>query len=491
MSANLAAMLYATLAIGIAVLVLPGATFAETKVRSLAVWFLSAALLFFLDDALLIFAFLFIILAVLASILPAQRVAFFILAAPAVPFYVQQYLPFPGINYLTLLDYYRVASFTLLLPLLFLPRPADLPRIGWTLTDSCVALYVLYTSTMVGGAENFTSGLRFLLDQSLLVAAPYFALTRAVRRPEDVDRCIRAFIVASAILAAIALIATSKQWDFYRFKEPPSQAALPDFRAGFLRIAATANTHSLGFHLAACIVLLEYLKTRIPFGFLRLWGLRAMLFGGLYLTGSRGAIAALLTAAGVYVVLSVRSSGLRWALTIAIAGGAWAAGTWLLSGDSAKFDPYGTFDYRQQLLATSLQYIADNPLFGSVHFIRSGRFDALVQGQGIIDITNLYLQVALRFGLIGLTLFFLPFLLTLYRLAFTKRDSAIEPGVDRMRFTICALIAGWLVLIATTSDVGLTLHLGLVLLALARPLMPSKSRAPQPSTTPAAVGASR
>ena len=491
MSANLAAMLYATLAIGLAMLVLPGEALAENKIRGPAVWFLSALLLFFFDDTLLIFLFLFIILAVLSSTAPAQRVAFFILAAPAFPFYLQEYLPFPGINYLTLLDYYRVASFTLLVPLLFIPRPPDLPRIDWTLTDSCVAVYVLYTSAMVCGAENFTSGLRFLIDQLLLVAAPYFALTRAVRRPEDVDTCIRAFLVASAILAVIALAATSKQWDFYRFKEPPSPAALPDFRAGFLRIAATANTHSLGFHLAACIVLLEYLKTRIPFGFLRLWGLRIMLSGGLYFTGSRGTITALITAIGVYVVLSVRSSGLRWILVIAMAVGAAAAGSWLLSGDSAEFDPYGTFDYRQQLLITSLQYIADHPLLGSVHFIRSGRFDALIQGQGIIDITNLYLQVALRFGLIGLTLFFLPFLLTLYRLAFTKRDNMVEPGVDRMRFTLCAIVTGWLVLIATTSDVGLTLHLGLVLLALARPLVPSKSRAPQPSTAQAALGASR
>ena len=50
-----------------------------------------------------------------------------------------------------------------------------------------------------------------------------------------------------------------------------------------------------------------------------------------------------------------------------------------------------------------------------------------------------------------------------------------------MRSTVAALLIGWLVLIATTSDVGLTLHLGLVLLALSRSLAYKPTQAPQGS----------
>lgn len=482
MSPNLAAMLYATLAIGLAVLALPGEAFGGNRIRGLAAWFLAAFALLFLNDALLTFLAMFVILLALAPFAPERRAAFFIVVAPAFPLYVQQYLPFPGINYLTLLDYYRVASFALLFPLLFVPRSKELPSLAWRISDSCVVGYVLYTSAMVGQGENFTSGLRFLLDQLLLIAAPYFAISRAAPRRQDVEICLRAFLAASVILGAVAVMATLKQWDFYRLKEPLTPLTLPEYRGGFLRIAATINTHSLGFHLAACIVLLEYLKTSIAFGMIRLWGLRAMLLAGLFFTASRGAATALMTAAGAYAVLSVRGSGLRWLLVVGMAGSAWVGATWLLSGDSTQFDAYGTFDYRQQLLTTSLRYISEHPLFGDVHFLQSGDFNALVQGQGIIDITNLYLQVALKYGLIGFALFFTPFMLTLYRLSFTaEHDADGVAGLHRMRSTVAALLIGWLVLIATTSDVGLTLHLGLVLLALGRALAYKHSKAPQGS----------
>jgi len=484
MSANLAAMLYATIAMGLAAMVLPADAFGGNRIRGLAAWFLAALALLFLNDALITFLFMFVILLALAPFAPERRAAFFIIVAPAFPLYVQQYLPFPGINYLTLLDYYRVASFALLFPLLFVPRSRDAPSLAWTLSDSCVVGYVLYTSAMVGEGENFTSGLRFLLDQLLLVAAPYFAISRAAIRRQDVETCLRAFLVASAILAAVAIIATLKRWDFYRYKETLSPLTLPEYRGGFLRIGATINTHSLGFHLAACVVLLEYLKTSMAFGMIRLWGLRAMLLAGLFFTASRGATTALITAAGGYVVLSVRSSVIRWLLVVGMAGAAWIGATWLLSGDSAEFDTYGTFDYRQQLLSTSLRYISEHPFFGDIHFLQSGEFNALVQGQGIIDITNLYLQVALKYGLVGFALFFMPFALTLYRLSFVAHDGADDlggGGVHRMRSAVAALLIGWLVLIATTSDVGLTLHLGLVLLALGRSLAYKPTQAPQGS----------
>jgi hypothetical protein len=109
--------------------------------------------------------------------------------------------------------------------------------------------------------------------------------------------------------------------------------------------------------------------------------------------------------------------------------------------------------------------------------MRSGKFDSLIQGQGIIDITNLYLLVALRFGLLGLTLFFVPFMVTIYKLVFTEYS---DPGgetrkLQHMRTVICSLLAGWLVLVVTTSDVGLTLHLGILLVALGHGLTQTRA----------------
>jgi O-antigen ligase len=46
-----------------------------------------------------------------------------------------------------------------------------------------------------------------------------------------------------------------------------------------------------------------------------------------------------------------------------------------------------------------------NPWFGSENYKQTPAMQSLVQGQGIIDIVNAYLQVALDKGLVGLALF--------------------------------------------------------------------------------------
>lgn len=104
-------------------------------------------------------------------------------------------------------------------------------------------------------------------------------------------------------------------------------------------------------------------------------------------------------------------------------------------------------------------------------------FDHLLQGQGIIDVTNLYLQVALTFGLVGLALFACVFVLPalstglmLFRLRRThlsatsaRNSSSISEQETWFRAAAVAVAcsAGWLFLVATTSDVGLTVHLGI------------------------------
>jgi O-antigen ligase len=64
-----------------------------------------------------------------------------------------------------------------------------------------------------------------------------------------------------------------------------------------------------------------------------------------------------------------------------------------------------TVTYRQQLLKISIYVIFQNPFFGAFDFMYSPAMQELKQGQGIIDIVNTYVGVALRSGLIGLSLF--------------------------------------------------------------------------------------
>jgi O-antigen ligase len=136
-------------------------------------------------------------------------------------------------------------------------------------------------------------------------------------------------------------------------------------------------------------------------------------------------------------------------------------------------------------------------LFGGYMFYRNKSFEVLIQGQGIIDITNLYLQVALHYGLIGLGLFFTILLAPLSvltgralrraerapaREVKNTEEDAASPEWRGAAGVVVGILAGWLFLVATTSDVGLTVHIGVVLAAMAQGLCDlSKARVVGPS----------
>jgi len=546
MGANLAATVYAWIGQSFALFLLPRSVARSERLRAIAVWAPAALLLFFLQDPLILFALVFFLMLALAPLDLTERAAFFLVVAPCLPIYLQAPLPFPGINFLINLTHYKVAAIALLLPLLVVKNKKD-PAFAFSIADASLLGYIVYTAFIVGDTLNATSGLRFLIDQTLILAFPYFALRFAIANLEDFDKCLRGFLIASILLAGITLVATAKQWDFYRLYELESIMKVPDFRDGLIRIGATANTHSLGYHLALCLLFLEYLKRRMHFGFIHLLGLRAVFLASIFVTGSRGAMVGLALAFSTYVICTIRSRAQRWTLYAIMIAGLVAGVTWLLVGDFSQIDPHGTFAYRQKLVTTSIDYILENPFFGDYNYLTSGKFDNLVQGQGIIDVTNLYLQVGLHYGLIGLVLFFsvilfswfglrkrsgvqnvpipavadtnlsrlsafviilivVPILiivsmviigfsnphlpndlffsfigllllalivfLTAFSMPKVKTPPASSSGqyldIIHARCVLAGGTVGWLCLVATTSDVGMTVHLGIMLAAFSR-----------------------
>lgn len=80
--------------------------------------------------------------------------------------------------------------------------------------------------------------------------------------------------------------------------------------------------------------------------------------------------------------------------------------------------------YRERLLDNSLIVIERNLWFGSFDFRKTPEMQSMVQGQGIIDIVNTYLNLALRFGVVGLALFVAFFASALLSLRKTLRTFA-------------------------------------------------------------------
>lgn len=473
-----AGVAYVWLAQGLAFLLMPRAIAFDFRLRALLFWAVTAPLVLLVEQPMITLLVAGLLLLLLSPTSTNDRTAFFIVAVPAVPVSMFAMIPFPGINYLTSITHYKLAALILLLPVLLSRRHREEPAAGFAgPVGAALLIYVAYTAALISTPQGFTAAMRFAVDQILLLAFPFFAILRSLRRPKDIERLFQAILVVSLILAMVALVSNLKHWDIY------AVGALlgSESRDGILRINATSGTHSLAFNLAAGLLVLEYLKRRLQLSWLYLNLMRAILFLGMLTTDSRGALMGLLIAFCVYTVFILRSNWLRSALLIALFAGGAGAAIWLARGNVGDYDLHGTFAYRQELLRTSVDYILKHPLFGDREFLQSGAFDHLRQGQGIIDITNMYLQVALNYGLMGLAIFAGAFVLPVVKagrkvlrvvrsnphVLIKRHDQAMSDNEIWYRATAVsvAMGVGWLALIATTSDVGLTLHLGVVFAA--------------------------
>lgn len=479
MGSPLAAIAYVWLAQAIAFLLVPWTVPLGVRVRAVAFWAAVAPIIFVFQNPLGTLFMAATVLLVLAPLSPVKRTAFFLAVAPAVPVFIFAPLPFPGINYLIDISHYKLASLFLLLPVL-LASGARFGSMG--APGIFLIIYILYAALLAGAGTNVTGGLRFLMDYVLILALPYFAFRRVLTDVDDMDTFFQYFLAASVILAVVALVSLFKRWDIYgSFSFFPSEV-----RGGSLRINTTISTHSMAFHLACAIIILEYLKHRIAIGWLQLNAIRVVLLVAMTTADSRGALLGLAVSAFTYFLIVLNNAAARgllfFALTIGSGVGAW----WLVQGDVTTYDAYGTFSYRQELFWTSVKYIMDHPIFGDVNFLSSGAFDHLLQGQGIIDITNLYLQVALSFGLLGLLLFgfvfIFPSLSTGWMLLRCNPNASAEMETwFRATAVTVAVMAGWFFLIATTSDTGLTLHFGVVFAALCNALRAARPIRPIPA----------
>lgn len=111
-------------------------------------------------------------------------------------------------------------------------------------------------------------------------------------------------------------------------------------------------------------------------------------------------------------------------------------------------------EYREQLIANSLIVIKRNLWFGSVDYMETPEMEAMRQGEGIIDLVNTYIQVALKAGLVGVALFasFFGFVLVgIYRAMRTIGDR--EDEIYLLGRALLAALAGTLLIIFTVSSI--------------------------------------
>lgn len=386
---------------------------------------------------------------------------FLLFAVPPAPAVIPG---FGGINYLFSIDHLRLLSLAVLLPTcLKLHAESEVGPFGKLACDRYVGAYLIFLFALQLNATTFTDALRNLFYVVTDILLPYYAASRSMRGIEEFRDALMAFVVACLVLVPIAVFELAKHWLLYvaLINAQGVDWAMAGYllRGGSLRAQASAGQPiALGYVMAVAAGLHAFLRTSLP---PVIWHLGMLaLIAGMIAPQSRGPWVGALAIAVTFVLSGPKPFQ---HLLLGIFGALLALPVLLASpvGDKVvdRLPFVGTLDagnveYRELLFDTSLKIIGRHPWFGDHDYMHDPAMQVLMQGQGIIDVVNTYLEVALANGVVGLALFVAVFVSLLIAIAAGIRHLPSDADEPRLLGrTLLAVLVGILITIATVSSV--------------------------------------
>ncbi len=443
------------------------------RLRIILAWLAVTPVLFFVRNNLAALALVGILLFMLAPLNPVRRVCFYIGVMVAAPLKFSALIPFPGLNYLIALDYAKVATVAVLAPI-FISALATRPPPYLRTVDRLLLIFIVLTCAISIRELPFTSVLRLFVDQTLLIFVPYVVVSRTLKTSEHIDAALRALLVALIIVAMIGLISAARNWNYYALMyDNPTYKVFLERRNGILRVYSTLMTTLVALAMGVGVVLTFYfqrlgkLNRMVGLGLVGLFGLIG------FASGSRGGWIAMAMVVLSYFVLTRMKNSIRRLYVYGIGVGFIGVSYRIITDSSFISGEMNNIVYRAELLRTSVEQIATRPLFGEHGFRETARFAHLRQGEGIVDIVNAYLEVALTFGLVGLAIWLAANLTAIGRLLSQMAQLGKSEGetdtaahLEARAALIMSLMLGFMVMIATVSAVSYVNHFGYLFLGL-------------------------
>lgn len=369
------------------------------------------------------------------------------------------------INFLVEINHIRLLTLAVLLPVCLTARlrPDHVP-FGRTLADQLLIGYLALGLALQGVMDSATNTARSAVYAWIDVVVPYYAASRSIRSVRQFRDVFMALVLAAVLLATVALFEYFKRWLLYwGLAASMGLGAVSGqylMRGDALRaIASTGHALVLGYVQMMAIGFYWYLSRGIRGKVFR-WLGWATLAAGLLVTWSRGPWLGTVVAA--LAILLTGPHKLRY-IGRAVAVGIPALAVVLVSPLGSKLIdmlPWvGRVDefsvtYRQRLFEISMDVILANPFFGSTDYLARPEMQQLIQGEGIIDVVNSYIGVALSYGLIGLALFVGVFASAAWSARRALRANAASEEVRDLGRTLIATLLAVLFTIATVSSIG-------------------------------------
>ena len=386
------------------------------------------------------------------------------------------------INYLLALTGPRILAFVLLTgPALKLMADGTYKRERWVLLlDIVVVAYQVLRIALMAPHASTTTLLRMLVESALDVLLPYYVASRGIRTEADLRFILTHLALGLALTASVGFAEFFGHRNLYSELQfvygQKWQLTMTLLRGDHLRVqAATPQPIVLAFEMIFAIGLWTYLRgqelRRMPV--LLVYGL---FIGCLVFTFSRGPwLGALIFGAAL---MGLRRLGVKTfvGLFLVLLGGtvmakALGADDQIVSALGAMFgssdQELNTINYRRQLLDTALALLKQSPWLGVPDY--AAQMQDLKQGEGIIDLVNSYIAIALDTGVIGLTIYLSAYVVAFRRMVRVPGISLRQTndgGAGWFAATFLAMNIACMLTIFTTSTFSTMPFLLVMLVAL-------------------------
>jgi hypothetical protein len=436
--------------------------------RRRLVWFV-LTVVGFLSPNFWLYALVAVPMLVWANRNDSNSIALYLLILHVVP-PVGVSIPILGNNGLFPLDNYRLLALCVLLPATIRyrknperPTTSAFGAMDILLLTFGVLQVALYTPPDLPHhfliPDSLSNALRrgvlFLLDTYLL----YFAVSRICQSRRKMVDAVASFCLACAVIAAISMFERMKGWLLYvdiasRWGTDPN-ATFYLSRGGSVRAqVSTGHSIALGYVLAVAFGFWLYLKSYVQSRIHRI-GVTLLLWGGLFGAFSRGGWLGGATVYFTFIAVGRRAvsrlvKGSVLALVTAGLVAVSPIGDQVLEMIPTMGKPADM--YRHRLAERGWELVLAHPFFGDQ--FPWPEMEDLRQGEGIIDIVNTYLGVALNYGFIGLFCFLSFILLGMTRAYARARElSHSDPDLALLGISLTACIVGALIMIDSSSFV--------------------------------------
>ena len=435
---------------------------AKDFTRRRNIW-LCLTLAAFLANNFWIYAVISIMLLVYAKNREPNPISLFLFILFILPVATIQIPGMGIINFLFELSNVRILELVILLPAyLHLIRQNDIRLFSSKGPDLAIAGYLILNAILHLRDASLTETLRQAFYLFIDAYLPYFVISRSLNDIQTFRDALVSFVMAIMILAPLAAFETLKHWHLYsRLTDVLQLHGVTGYlqRDNMLRAAVTAGEPiALGYLMTVGIGLYLFVQKSIKQKLIRRLGM-ALLIGGLISSFSRGpwvgtaVLFVAFIATGRYAVRRLITLGLALIILSPVIPQLPGGKAFIqLMPFVGKTESYNV-TYREELLTKSMIVIKRYPWFGSDNYRKTPEMQSMIQGEGIIDIVNTYIGIALDTGLIGLGLFVAFFTLVLLGIYRALRSSSDRDSDEYLLGrTLLVTLLSILIIIFTVSS---------------------------------------